>query len=79
MTKQQKNDTTYIILSKAKPFQSALTKWEFRPTEEKTWDTFKEYFQAVQVALCKTGGIIVDDRMNHTDLGNIVTQETNNL
>ena len=74
MTEQQQNDTAYIVLTKAKPFQSALTKWGLRPTEVKTWDNFKEYFQAVQVALHKTGGITVDDRMNHADLVNMVSE-----
>ena len=47
MMEQQNIDIAYIILTRAKPFQSALTKWGTRPQANKTWDNFKQYFRAV--------------------------------
>ena len=74
LTEQQKIDMGYIILKKAKPFQSSLLKWDIKPATAKSWDNFKNFFRQVQVALHKTGGLTVQDGINHSELVNMVSE-----
>ena len=74
ITDQQKIDMGYIIMKKAKPFQSSLLKWDIRPAQEKTWNEFKIFFRRVQVALRKAGSLTVEDGINHSELVNMVSQ-----
>ena len=74
LSDQQKIDMGYIILKKAKPFQSSLLKWDIRPMANRNWNKFKMFFRSVQVALRKSGSLTVEDGINHSELINMVSQ-----
>ena len=72
---QQKWTWDILYLKKAKPFQSSLLKWDIKPTnEKKTWNKFKIFFCQVQVVLCESGNLNVEDIINHSALVNMVSE-----
>ena len=73
LTEQQKIDMGYIIIKKAKPFQSSILKWDVKPAEEKKWQHFKNFFCRVQVALHKAGSLTAEEGINYSELVNMVT------
>ena len=59
----------YTILNRARIFKEYLLKWNNKPPNEKTWDTFQQFFRKAYRDLKQVNALqIQDSTLNHTTI-----------
>eukprot|EP00957_Ditylum_brightwellii_P102416 7806762-Ditylum_brightwellii.AAC.2 len=74
ITKRQKISIGYIILQCVHKFSSCPGKWNDKPNAQKTWANFQSHYHKAQTDLCRTGSLMVEDRIDHTDMINMISE-----
>lgn len=74
MSEQQKINMGYLLLQKMHVYSTALTKWDQKDEDARTWENFKIHFREAQKALCRTGSLTVNETINHADIVNLIQQ-----
>ena len=67
-------DIGYIVLQGCKQYKTGLKEWNERPVVDRTWNNFKIHFCNVQIALCKTGELTIDEGLNPSEIVNMVSE-----
>ena len=53
----------YILFQKTRVYKLALTKWDEKPSYDKTWEEFQIHFRTSYKSLQRTGALTLQDTM----------------
>ena len=60
ISERQKIDQAMLIIIKSKRFTHDIRAWNARPTPDKTWDHFKDFFRTAYDAMRNLGDLTMD-------------------
>ena len=69
----------YLLFQKKQVYKSALTKWDKKPSYDKTWDEFKTHFRTAYKALRQTGALTIKETLERDEVMNMVTDGVNQV
>ena len=67
-------DMGYIFLQRCKQYETGLKEWNERPLADRTWANFKTHFRNVQISLCETGELTINEGLNHFAIVDVVAE-----
>ena len=79
ITAAQKINMAYLLFQKKQVYKSALSKWDEKPSYDKTWDEFKTHFRSAYKALRRTGALTIRETLERDEVMNMVTDGVNQV